>query len=69
MDNSKRITFSCKQAVERAKKRLEGVVPPTEGMTQAKPFIKWKLTDKGNRPPKKLIEVAATIVGETLVAT
>ena len=69
MDNGKRIAFICKQAAERAKKWLEGVVPPTEGMMQAKPFIKWKLMDKGNRPPKKLIEVATTIVGETLVAT
>jgi len=69
MDDGKRIAFICKQAAERAKKRLEGVVPPTEGMMQAKLFIKWKLSDKGNRPPKKLIEVAATIVRETLAAT
>ena len=41
----------------------------TKGMTQAKPFIKWKFMDKSDRPPKKLKEVAVTTVGEKPTAT
>ena len=41
----------------------------TEGMTQAKPFIKWKFMDKSDRPPKKLKEVVVTTVGEKPTAT
>lgn len=38
-------------------------------MAQTKSFIKRKLTDKGDRPPKKLEEVAATIVKKMPAAT
>ena len=69
MDDGKMRAFICKQAAKRAKKQLEGVVPPTKGTAQAKPFIKWKLMDKGDRPPKKLKEVAAITNRETPVAT
>ena len=69
MDDGKRKAFIHKQVTERAKKRLEGVVSPTGDMAQAKPFIKRKLTDKGDRPVKKLKEVVTTTVREMLVAT
>lgn len=44
-------------------------MPPTEGIAQAKPFIKRKLTDKGDCALKKLKEVAVTIVKEMLATT
>ena len=68
MDNGKKRAFICKQAVECGKKRLEGVVPPIKGTMQAKPFIKRKLMDKGDRPPKKLKEVVAITIRETPTA-
>lgn len=69
LDDGNKKAFIRKQAAELAKKRLEGVVPLTIETTQAKPFIKRKLKDKGDRPPKKLKEVVATTVGETPSAT
>ena len=41
----------------------------TKWVAQVKSFIKWKLIDKGDRPAKKLKEVATTIVGEMPAAT
>lgn len=69
MEDGTRKAFILKQAIERAKKWQEGVIPPTKDTVQAKSFIKRKLMDKGDHPPKKLKEVATTIVGETPVAT
>ena len=43
-------------------------MPPIKGTVQAKPFIKRKLMDKGDRPPKKLKEVVAITVRETPTA-
>ena len=69
MDDNKRRAFIRKQVTKRAKKHLEGVVPLTRETTQMKPFIKRKLMDKGDRPPKKPMEVVVTTVGEKPVAT
>ena len=69
MDDGKRKAFIHKQVTERAKKQLEGVVSPSGDMAQAKPFIKQKLTDKGDCPVKKLKKVVATTVREMPVAT
>lgn len=43
-------------------------MPPIGETAQAKPFIKRKVIDKGDHPPKKLKGVAATTVGEMLAA-
>ena len=51
------------------KKRSEGVVPFTRETAQIKSFIKRKLMDKSDRPPKKPTEVAMIIVEETPPAT
>ena len=64
MDNGKRKAFIHKQVTERAKKRLEGVVSLTGDTAQAKPFIKRKLTDKGDRLVRKLKEVVVTTIRE-----
>ena len=69
MDDNKRRAFIRKQVAKRAKKHSEGVVPLTRETTQMKPFIKRKLMDKGDRPPKKPMEVVVTTVGEKPVAT
>ena len=64
MDNNKRRAIIKKQAAEQVKKCSEGVMPLTGEMVQIKLFVNRKLTDKGDRPPKKLNEVAATTVRE-----
>ena len=69
MDDGKRRAFIRKQVAKCAKKRLEGVVPFTRATALAKPFIRRKLMDKGDRPPKKLKKVVVTTVGETTPAT
>lgn len=69
MDDAKRRAFIRKQVAEQVKKHLERVVPLTREMEQIKPFIKGNLMDKGDCPPKKLKEVAATTVKETPAAT
>ena len=69
MDDNKRRAFIRKQVAKWAKKHSEGVVPLTRETTQMKPFIKRKLMDKGDRPPKKPMEVVVTTVGEKPVAT
>ena len=69
MDDGKRRAFILKQATERAKKRLEGVVSPIGDIAQAKPFIKRKLTDKGDCPVKKLKEIVTTTIRETPAVT
>ena len=69
MDDGRRRAFIRKQVTEHAKKRLEGVISPTGDTAQAKPFIKRKLTDKGDHPVKKLKEVVVTTVGEMPAAT
>ena len=64
MDEGKRRALIRKNAIERAKKWQGGEVPPTEGTTPINPFLKWKPTDKGNRPTKKPKDVVTAIVGE-----
>ena len=51
------------------KKRKEEGVPPTRGMGPIKQFIKRKMTDKVDRPPKKPKVLITPIVGETSLST
>ena len=64
MDKGKRKGLICKNAVECTKKQQDGEVPPIEGTTPIKPFLKRKPTEKGDCLAKKPKEVVTATVGE-----